>query len=80
MKNLHTLGVVVSVFDQWHGPIPILVDPIILRDNFDKLVELSDRVFSTIRFLDNFEIERQINFEYNLDPEVAENQGGRRVP
>ena len=50
----HTLGVVISFFDQRHGPIPIIVLPEILKDNFNKLVELSDRSFSGTGFADNF--------------------------
>ena len=52
--DAHTLGVVISFFDQRHGPIPIIVIPEILKDNFNKLVELSDRSFSGTGFCDNF--------------------------
>ncbi|MFW9996434.1 MAG: hypothetical protein ACFFD4_30605, partial [Candidatus Odinarchaeota archaeon] len=66
----HTLGIVVSVFDQWHGPIPIFVEPTILRDNFDKMVELSDRSFSASRFIEGFDEEKPSSFEFNLAPGV----------
>ncbi|MFQ5981006.1 MAG: DUF2341 domain-containing protein [Candidatus Heimdallarchaeota archaeon] len=62
----HTLGVVVSFFDQRHGPIPIVITPEILRDNFDKLVELSDQSFSTCQFMDNFEEEKFAVFDFLL--------------
>jgi hypothetical protein len=52
--DAHTLGAVISFFDQRHGPIPIIVVPEILKDNFNKLVELSDRSFSGTGFCDNF--------------------------
>ncbi|MHA1996429.1 MAG: hypothetical protein ACW97Z_18000, partial [Candidatus Hodarchaeales archaeon] len=54
--DLHTIGVVISFFDQRHGPIPIIVEPEILRDNFTKLVELSDRSFSGTGFSDDFDV------------------------
>ena len=63
----HTLGVVISFFDQRHGPIPVMQDPPILRDNFEKLVELSDLSFSAVRFVDNFEDEIQASFDFTVD-------------
>jgi hypothetical protein len=60
----HTLGLVVSFFDQRHGPIPIIVEPELLKDNFEKLVELSDLAFSACRFMDNFEEELPSHFDY----------------
>jgi hypothetical protein len=67
----HTLGIVISVFDQWHGPIPLFVEPAILRDNFETLVTLSDRSFSVSRFVDNFIEEKPSNFEFDLAPGVS---------
>ncbi|MHA2027786.1 MAG: hypothetical protein ACW99Q_00235, partial [Candidatus Kariarchaeaceae archaeon] len=66
----HTLGVVVSFFDQRHGPIPVLYEPAILRDNFEKLIELSDLSFSTSRFVDNFDVEEQNSFTYRIDEDT----------
>jgi hypothetical protein len=63
----HTLGVVISFFDQRHGPIPVMQEPAILRDNFEKLVELSDLSFSAVRFVDNFEDEVQASFDFTVD-------------
>ncbi|MHA2052592.1 MAG: hypothetical protein ACW99F_03240, partial [Candidatus Hodarchaeales archaeon] len=63
----HTLGVVISFFDQRHGPIPVMQEPAILRDNFEKLVELSDLSFSAVRFVDNFEDEIQASFDFTVD-------------
>ncbi|MFX1533108.1 MAG: DUF2341 domain-containing protein [Promethearchaeota archaeon] len=63
----HTLGIIISMFDQLHGPIPIYVEPSLLRDNFDKLIELSDRAFSAVRFVDDFEREIFTAFEFEFD-------------
>ncbi|MFX1512313.1 MAG: hypothetical protein ACFFCQ_06990, partial [Promethearchaeota archaeon] len=71
--DLHTLGIVASFFDQRHGPIPIIVVPEILRDNFDKLVELADHSFSTCQFADNFEEETASSFNFNLAQGVRVN-------
>jgi hypothetical protein len=62
----HTLGVVVSFFDQRHGPIPIIVVPEILKDNFSKLVDLSDRSFSGTGFCDDFDVEILSSYDFVL--------------
>ncbi|MHA2101306.1 MAG: hypothetical protein ACW99A_21805, partial [Candidatus Kariarchaeaceae archaeon] len=62
----HTLGIVISFFDQRHGPIPVMQEPPILRDNFELLIELSDLSFSAVRFVDNFEEEIQAIFDFNV--------------
>jgi hypothetical protein len=62
----HTLGIVVSFFDQRHGPIPIIISPEILRDNFTKLVDLSDRSFSGTGFSDDFEMEITSSYDFVL--------------
>ncbi|MHA2027924.1 MAG: hypothetical protein ACW99F_03935, partial [Candidatus Hodarchaeales archaeon] len=62
----HTLGIVISFFDQRHGPIPVMQEPQILRDNFELLVELSDLSFSAVRFVDNYEEEIQAIFDFNV--------------
>jgi hypothetical protein len=64
--ELHTIGVVVSFFDQRHGPIPIIVIPEILKDNFTKLVELSDRSFSSCGFADDFSVEIPSSYDFVL--------------
>ncbi|MHA2271974.1 MAG: DUF2341 domain-containing protein [Candidatus Hodarchaeales archaeon] len=64
--DLHTLGIVVALFDQRHGPVPIIIIPELLRDNFEKLVELSDQSFSTCQFLNNFEKEIFASFDFIL--------------
>ncbi|MFW9854565.1 MAG: DUF2341 domain-containing protein [Candidatus Thorarchaeota archaeon] len=51
----HTLGIVVSFFDQRFGPIPIIINPEMLKDNYSALVNLSDRSFSGTGFVDDFE-------------------------
>ncbi|MFW9854519.1 MAG: hypothetical protein ACFFFG_05645 [Candidatus Thorarchaeota archaeon] len=62
----HSVGVVVSYFDQAHGPIPIIVIPEILKDNFSKLVELSDRSFSVTGFADTLDAEIYSSFDFVL--------------
>jgi hypothetical protein len=62
----HTIGAVVSFFDQRHGPIPIIIVPEILKDNFSKLVDLSDRSFSGTGFSDDFEIEIPSSYDFVL--------------
>ena len=62
----HTIGVVVSFFDQRHGPIPIIVIPEILKDNFSKLVDLSDRSFSGTGFCDDFNSEITSSYDFVL--------------
>ncbi|MFX0211095.1 MAG: hypothetical protein ACFFDT_34265, partial [Candidatus Hodarchaeota archaeon] len=64
--DTHTIGVVVSFFDQRHGPIPIIVIPELLKDNFTKLVELSDRSFSGTGFCDNFDAEITSSYDFVL--------------
>jgi hypothetical protein len=62
----HTLGTIISFFDQRHGPIPIIIIPEILKDNFTKLVELSDRSFSGTGFSDDFTVEIPSNYDFML--------------
>ncbi|MFX0121632.1 MAG: hypothetical protein ACFE9A_19740, partial [Candidatus Hodarchaeota archaeon] len=62
----HTIGIVVSFFDQRHGPIPIIIEPEILKDNFSKLVELSDRSFSSTGFCENFNAEITSSYDFVL--------------
>ncbi|MFX0123637.1 MAG: hypothetical protein ACFFAE_08340, partial [Candidatus Hodarchaeota archaeon] len=62
--DAHTIGIVVSFFDQRHGPIPIIVIPEMLKDNFTKLVELSDRSFSGTGFSDDFNVEIPSSYDF----------------
>ena len=62
--DVHTIGIVVSFFDQRHGPIPIIVIPEMLKDNFTKLVELSDRSFSGTGFSDDFDNEIPSSYDF----------------
>jgi hypothetical protein len=68
VMDSHTLGIVISFFDQRHGPIPIILVPDLLRDNFDKMVELSDQSFSTCQFMENFTEESMATFAFGLGP------------
>ncbi|PWI47618.1 hypothetical protein CEE45_10655 [Candidatus Heimdallarchaeota archaeon B3_Heim] len=66
----HTLGIVVSFFDQLHGPIPIIVIPEMLKDNYSKLVALSDRSFSGTEFSDNFAGEEFSSYDFGLGEQL----------
>ncbi|MHA2031634.1 MAG: hypothetical protein ACW99Q_19830, partial [Candidatus Kariarchaeaceae archaeon] len=63
----HTIGGVISFFDQRHGPIPIVIHPEMLKDNFSKLVDLSDRSFSSTGFSSDFTTETTSSYDYVLD-------------
>lgn len=63
----HTIGIVVSFFHQAHGPIPIICMPELLRDNWSKLLELSDRSFGGTQFSDDFRSEIVSNYDFLLD-------------
>ena len=64
--DAHSLGVIISFFDQRHGPIPIIIIPEILKDNFTKLIDLSDRSFSGTGFCDNFDVEISSSYDFTL--------------
>ncbi|MFX0117471.1 MAG: hypothetical protein ACFFB3_23190, partial [Candidatus Hodarchaeota archaeon] len=66
MMDSHTLGIAISFFDQRHGPVPIILVPDLLQDNFDKMIELSDQSFSTCQFMDNFTEESMSTFAFAL--------------
>jgi hypothetical protein len=66
----YTLGVVASFFDQRHGPIPIIVIPDMLKDNFDTLVALSDRSFSGTGFSDDYDSEVSSSYDFVLGPKL----------
>ena len=66
----HSLGIVVSFFDQRHGPVPIIIIPEMLKDNFDKLVALSDRSFSGTGFSDDYESEIPSSYDFVLGQQL----------
>jgi hypothetical protein len=65
--NTHTLGIIISFFDQRYGPVPIVTLPKLLQDNFPKLLELADRSFSGTGFADAFDIEIPSSYDFILD-------------
>ena len=65
--DLHTLGIVISHFDQRSGPLPLIVIPDLLQDNIAPLVSLSDRAFSSCGFVDDFNSKIFSNFDYSLE-------------
>ncbi|MFX0125059.1 MAG: hypothetical protein ACFFAE_15615 [Candidatus Hodarchaeota archaeon] len=68
--DIHTLGVVIAFFDQQSGPIPIIITPEILKDNFPKLIELSDRSFGSIGFSQDFERIKSSNFDFLVSKDL----------
>jgi hypothetical protein len=62
----HTIGVVISFFEQEHGPVPIIVTPENLRENLSKLISLSDLSFSNCQIEDDFESETTATFDFSL--------------
>ncbi|MHA1978470.1 MAG: hypothetical protein ACW98I_16320 [Candidatus Hodarchaeales archaeon] len=62
----HTIGIIVSFFAQRQGPIPIIVFPEVLKDNFAKLIEISDSSFSNCGFSSNFDKEKVSSFDIEL--------------
>ncbi|MFX0126160.1 MAG: hypothetical protein ACFFAE_21240, partial [Candidatus Hodarchaeota archaeon] len=68
--DIHTVGIIISFFDQRHGPIPIIITPDILKDNFSKLIELSDRSFGSIGFNQDFERKISSNFDFLLSKDL----------
>ncbi|MFQ6123938.1 MAG: hypothetical protein ACE5R6_04930 [Candidatus Heimdallarchaeota archaeon] len=85
----HSYGVVLSYFDQFEGPIPAISVPPLLEDNFQFLMDLSDRSFSATGFVEEtmdvkittFDISLQgtrvkcISYAFSID--VLEARGGR---
>lgn len=67
----HTLGIIISIFHQSLGPMPIFAIPSILTDNLEKLIDLSDISFSTVRFVENFDTEKQTYFDYNISSSIS---------
>ncbi len=61
----HSIGIIVSFFAQRQGPIPIIVFPEVLKDNFTKLIEISDRSFNNCGFANTFD--RQIASSFDID-------------
>jgi hypothetical protein len=60
-----SMGIIVSFFAQRQGPIPIIVLPEVLKDNFAKLIDISDRSFNNCGFATNFE--REISSSFDID-------------
>ncbi|MFX1282582.1 MAG: hypothetical protein ACFFB5_02970 [Promethearchaeota archaeon] len=68
--DIHTIGIVIAFFDQQRGPIPIIIIPEILKDNFSKLIELADRSFGAIGDIQDFEGEIASNFDFLLSKDL----------
>ncbi|MFW9998145.1 MAG: hypothetical protein ACFFD4_39250 [Candidatus Odinarchaeota archaeon] len=62
----HTLGIVVAFFDQDRGPVPIIVIPESLKENYNLLINLVDLSFGNCQVLSDFENESSASFELSL--------------
>ncbi|MHA2156789.1 MAG: hypothetical protein ACXABU_15710 [Candidatus Hodarchaeales archaeon] len=71
--DLHTLGIVITHFDQRSGPVPLIVIPDLLQDNIAPLVSLSDRSFSSCGFADDFNSKIFSTFDYSLESLIRVN-------
>ncbi len=65
--DLHSLGIVISYFDQRSGPLPLIVIPDLLQDNIPPLISLSDRSFNSCGFVDDFTSKLYSSFDYSLE-------------
>ena len=63
----HTIGVVLSYFDQTKGPIPVLSVPLSLENESNSLMNLAVQSFSTCRFARNFENLSHAIFNYSYE-------------
>ncbi|MFQ5978513.1 MAG: hypothetical protein ACE5OZ_10335 [Candidatus Heimdallarchaeota archaeon] len=60
----HTIGIVISLFHQEYGPIPILSVPEQLKEaHYDQLIALSDRSFSVTGFSEDFLTETPASYD-----------------
>ncbi|MHA2294572.1 MAG: hypothetical protein ACXAEU_22355 [Candidatus Hodarchaeales archaeon] len=62
----HTLGVVVSYFDEEHGPVPLIVIPDGLKESPNLLINLVDLSFNNCQVLNDFDDESSASFELLL--------------
>ncbi len=65
--DLHTLGVILSYFDQRSGPVPLIVIPDLLQDNITPLIALSDRSFNSCGFANDFTSKTFSSFDFSLE-------------
>ena len=63
----HSFGVVLSYFDQFEGPIPSIGVPRLLEENFQFLLDLSDRSFSATGFVEEKTEVKVAIFDISLD-------------
>lgn len=64
----HTLGIVLSFFDQRTGPLPLMTLPISLDKDSNLLLKLSFRAFSNCELVDNFYEEKEAVFNFTNGP------------
>ena len=59
------LGVTVNFFDQVQGPVPVIWEPPLLEDQEQIMLDLSDKSFSTLEFVELEETERSGTFDFS---------------
>ncbi|MHA1167034.1 MAG: hypothetical protein ACTSP4_02935 [Candidatus Hodarchaeales archaeon] len=68
----HTLGIMISFFDQIHGPVPIVVIPEVLKEHHGELVDIADKSFSNCQVDgSDFTSESKAIFSYNFAHTIA---------
>ncbi|MFX0183824.1 MAG: DUF2341 domain-containing protein [Candidatus Hodarchaeota archaeon] len=60
----HTLGLVLSFFNESAGPVPLVVIPMSLDRDSNLLLKVAMRSFSNCEFADNFEEEKEAIFNF----------------
>lgn len=63
----YIIGIVLSFFDQNDGPIPLVVEPPLLKGKIFELIKISDRSFSTTGFIKKFDVETSVSFEFEFE-------------
>jgi hypothetical protein len=65
----HTLGLVLSFFNESAGPVPLVVIPMSLDKDSNLLLKVAMRSFSNCEFADNFDEEKEaiFNFTYTTN-------------
>ncbi|MHA2109082.1 MAG: LamG-like jellyroll fold domain-containing protein [Candidatus Hodarchaeales archaeon] len=63
----HTLGIVISIFDDQAGPIPFFILPKSLDNNQNLLLNLSYRAFSNCEFVNSLDDINQAQFNFRMN-------------
>jgi len=61
----YALGVTVNFFDQVQGPVPVIWEPPLLEDQEQVMLDLADKSFSTLEFVELGEEDRSGTFDFS---------------